>query len=142
MAYNPNYYYPAGYQPMQIQPQVQQMPQMQNNVSNGQSGILWVQGEAGAKAYPVGAGNSVLLMDTEDTVLYLKTVDQSGMPQPLRIFDLVERTAANRSSNAVATHTEVVSREEFEELRDEVTRLSKGIRKAEVKEADNGKPSV
>ena len=132
MAYNPNFYYPTGYQPMQMQPQVQQVPQAVNN----QNGIIWVQGEAGAKAYPVVSGNSVLLMDTEDTVLYLKSVDQSGMPQPLRIFDLIERTAPNRSSIVSPVNTENVSREEFEELREEVRRISKGVRKPEVKKEE------
>lgn len=132
MAGFPNYYFPTGYQPMQMAPQVAQMPQAQNNAQNNQSGILWVQGEAGAKAYPVGAGNSVLLMDTEDAVMYLKTVDQSGMPQPLRIFDLTERTAHSRSTNAVAANADTVTREEFERLRDDVRRLSKGIRKPEI----------
>jgi hypothetical protein len=47
----------------------------------------------GAKAYPVTAGNSVLLMDSEESVFYIKTTDQSGMPQPLRVYDYKERTA-------------------------------------------------
>ena len=133
MAYNPNYYYPAGYQPMQYQQPI--IP----NRSNPDTGINWVQGEAGAKAFPVGAGQSAVLMDTEDTLLYVKTVDQSGMPQPLRTFRLSEITGSNRSSKAVAENTETVSREEFEALREEVMRLSKGVRKPAAKEKDGEK---
>ena len=55
-------------------------------------GIIWVQGEAGAKSYLVGAGQSVLLMDSENPIMYIKSTDASGMPLPLRIFDYSERT--------------------------------------------------
>ena len=54
------------------------------------SGITWVQGEAGAKAYPVAAGNSILLMDSESESFYIKTTDASGIPQPLRTFHYSE----------------------------------------------------
>ena len=58
-----------------------------------QQGIIWVQGMEGAKAYPVASGNSVLLMDSEESVFYIKSTDQSGMPQPLRIFEYKEKNA-------------------------------------------------
>lgn len=80
--YNPNQatYYPTAYSPAS-QPATQQS-----------SGIVWVQGEAGAKAYIVGAGQSMLLMDSEDSTFYIKSTDASGMPMPLRVFDYTERT--------------------------------------------------
>lgn len=118
--FHPNYYYPATYQPMQM---IQQTPQQTNNTP----GIIWVQGEAGAKAYPVGAGNSVLLMDTEDAILYIKSVDQSGIPQPLRVFELCEKHTQNNAVNASAKNTENVSRDEFERLKSDVTRLYRRV---------------
>lgn len=78
MAYNS--YFPAGYQPYQMQQPTQQ------------NGINWVQGEPGAKSFWVGAGQSVLLMDSESNSFYIKSCDTSGMPLPLRIFDYTERT--------------------------------------------------
>lgn len=86
-------YYPpsyGGYNPYQ-----QTMPQYQQNVqqSNG-NGIQWVQGIAGAKAYSLGANQSIQLMDSESQTFYIKTCDASGMPS-LRIFDYVERTPQN-----------------------------------------------
>lgn len=54
------------------------------------SGIMWVQGEAGAKSYLVGAGQSVLLMDSESSRFYIKSTDNSGMPMPLRVFEYKE----------------------------------------------------
>jgi len=53
--------------------------------------IIWVQGEAGAKAYPLAPNNKILLMDSEAPVLYVKSVNASGIPEPLVIYDLVER---------------------------------------------------
>lgn len=83
-------YYPASYN-SPYNPYQQAVPQYQQNSGNG---ITWVQGEAGAKAYSLGAGQSVLLMDSENTVFYIKSTDGSGMPS-LRIFDYTERTAQN-----------------------------------------------
>ena len=84
MAY-PNYPYP-GYPPYypppvpdqlaQLRQQQMQPPMMQTAPSQPQqtdpSGIIWVQGEAGAKAYLVAPGNTVQLWDSEDQVIYLK----------------------------------------------------------------------
>ena len=88
---NQNYYgtrYPNDYQtamPMQpVQPVQQPMQQLQQ-------GFVWVQGEAGAKAYPVAAGGSVLLMDSEAPVLYMKSTDVNGRPLPIETYDLVKR---------------------------------------------------
>lgn len=138
MAYNPNYFFPNGYQPMQMQPIPQQMNpqqpmQMQTPQSSGSGGVLWVQGEEGAKAFPVSAGNTVLMMDVESPTVYMKTVESNGRPQPLKVYDLVERTAQNQPASPSNSKERNVSREEFEELRSEVRRLSKGIRKPDVK---------
>ena len=126
MAYN--YFYPQQYYGGA------QMPYNTPNLpSNGQQGqtnqITWVQGEAAAKAYPVGAGQSVLLMDSETSVFYIKSTDQSGMPQPLRIFDYKERTTAQNSPvSAPKAFNEYVSRKEFEAFRDDVRKEISGIR--------------
>lgn len=91
-----------------------QQPQAQQPANNG---IVWVQGQEGAKAYPVAAGNSVLLMDSETSVFYIKSTDASGMPQPLRTFDYTER----KEQNAAPTE-EYVTREEFESKLAELTK--------------------
>lgn len=109
--------YPQGY-PQQRPQSYAQQPQ--------QSGILWVQGEEAAKAYMVAAGNSVLLMDSENTVFYLKSTDQSGMPLPLRVFDYKERVTTP-SAGAHATNfsaAEFVTRKEFDALAAQISRLT------------------
>ncbi len=93
--YPVNYPYPQMYQ-NQYSPQTQQ----QN------SGLIWVQGIEAAKSYPVSAGQSVLLMDSESNAFFIKTADASGMPLPLRVFDYTERTANNVPKAAQETRTE------------------------------------
>lgn len=87
-----------------------QQPAQQNN------GIIWVQGIEAMKSYPVNAGQSVLLMDAETSCFGIKTVDASGMPQPLRIFDYTERVQKAPESVPAATFdaSGFVTREEFE----------------------------
>lgn len=108
-----NYGYPAAYYNSPYM-QTYQQPQ-QPAQSNG---IQWVQGEAGAKAYNVSAGQSMLLMDSESQSFYIKSTDGSGMPLPLRIFDYTERTAQNaqREPQSAPIDTSLfVTRTEFEE---------------------------
>lgn len=90
MAYNNGF--PAGYQPyygyqnyQNYQPQMQ--PQNQTQQSNG---IIWVQGEAGAKSYLVAPNSTVQLWDSESQTIYLKSADASGMPS-MRILDYTIR---------------------------------------------------
>ena len=73
MAYN--YYFPQNNYPQFYgnQQMAQNQPQVAQNQQQGQSGnLIWVQGENAAKAYPVAAGQSVHLMDSENSVFYIK----------------------------------------------------------------------
>lgn len=118
-------YYPTTYNPMMysgFQPQQYQPQQTQN-------GIVWVQGEAGAKAHPVGAGQSALLMDSENNVFYIKSSDVSGMPLPLRIFDYRERNANTNPAtvqNSTIDTSIYVTKEELEKRLEEITGQKKG----------------
>lgn len=118
-------YYPTTYNPMMysgFQPQQYQPQQTQN-------GIVWVQGEAGAKAHPVGAGQSALLMDSENNVFYIKSSDVSGMPLPLRIFDYQERntnTSPATVQNSTIDTSIYVTKEELEKRLEEITGQKKG----------------
>ena len=122
MAYN--YGFPMNYQPMYYQqPQQQVQPNAQSQMSYmqpQQSGIIWVQGEAGAKAYPVPAGSNQLLMDSESECFYLKSTDPSGMPQPLRIFEykeIVRTQEPTQSHAALPDMSQYVKKSEFDELK-------------------------
>jgi hypothetical protein len=115
MAYNN--IFPMGYQPAYY-PQQQQQYQMQTPVQQPQqnSSIIWVQGEAGAKAVPVAPGQKALLMDSETNVFYVKSSDVSGMPLPLRIFEYKEVSkVATDEANAGPQNT-YVTHEELERI--------------------------
>ena len=115
MAYNN--YFPMGYQ--QYYPQQTNMMQQQNTQAPQQNNsIIWVQGEAGAKAYPVAPGNSVLLMDSESECFYIKSTDHSGVPMPLRSFTYTEIVQSQQPNEEPKVDTsQFVTRSEFEELK-------------------------
>ncbi len=123
----------------QSQP-IQTVQPMQPPASNG---IIWVQGEEGAKAYLTAPGASVMLMDSENNTFYIKSSDQSGMPLPLRVFDYTERTAASKPTAQQQTGAEFVTREEFNALEDKLNALfakeQKPAKATKAKEeTDNG----
>lgn len=74
----------------QLQAQ-RQMPQFQQPAPPPQTnqGLLWVQGEAGAKSYLMAPNTTVLLMDSEGSRFYLKSTDNAGMPS-MRTFEYTE----------------------------------------------------
>ena len=124
-------YIPYGYQPgyygqampdqlAQLRQNAYQQPMMGQAAqqTQGTPSIIWVQGEEGAKAYMVAAGNSVLLMDSENSAFYIKSTDASGMPLPLRVFDYKERTTAAKMPPQTAQQpgVEFVTRAEFDAL--------------------------
>lgn len=59
------------------------------------AGIPWVQGEVGVKAQFVAPGTSGMFMDSEQQRFYIKTVDASGIPAPLRVFEYNEITQSD-----------------------------------------------
>ena len=87
-----------GQQPFQAPMQGQPVPPQGNTAGNG---IIWVQGEEGAKGYLVAPGENRLLMDSENSTFYIKSTDASGMPMPLRVFDYTERMGGKKPSQSV-----------------------------------------
>jgi hypothetical protein len=86
MAFNPNIYYPTGYQPFQNNYQSNQQmfsgqmtAPVQQTAQNSQ-GLIWVQGEVGAKSYLMTPNSTVMLMDSEGDRFYIKSTDGAGMP--------------------------------------------------------------
>lgn len=91
--------------------------------------ITWVQGEAGAKSYLVGAGQTVLLMDSENQCFYIKSTDASGMPMPLRIFEYQEKTAPGTvQKDPGIDMSAYITREEFQTWADEFRESMKGAK--------------
>lgn len=103
------YTYP--YQTPYYQPNYQQNYQPQ---TNQQSGLIWVQGEAGAKSFLVAPNTTVQLWDSDENVIYIKTADSSGMPS-MKILDYTirEPNTSSRQKNDI----EYVTKTEFQEMK-------------------------
>ena len=116
MAYqNPYMNYQTGYQP-------QALPIMQSQASYpapSSNGINWVSGEVGAKSYLVAPNSTVLLMDSDDAVFYLKSADIAGLPT-LRTFSYVEIESNQNKQKSNEVQKEFVDREEFELFKKEI----------------------
>ena len=133
----------ASYQPMMFQQPAYQMPQtpaQASAVQSGNSGIIWVQGEAAAKSYLVAPNNTVQLWDSEEKVIYLKSADSSGMPS-IKILDYTIRGDA--AAPAAAPATEYATKDELKaladkirDMRDEISGLSKRRNARLMKEED------
>lgn len=107
MAYNNGF--PATYQPMyypQFQPQIPQQPAQQNN------SIIWVSGEAGAKAYLVAPNTTVQLWDSEAQCIYLKSADASGMPS-MKILDYTIRNQTPVNAPVGASPAPTINAQDF-----------------------------
>lgn len=128
---NSNYpYYSSLPQPAQSYSYAppQQTPQ------GGPNGIIWVDGEVGAKAYQMPAGwpvgTPIALWDTNDTIIYLKSMNQVGMPNPLQKLHYTMEEQQNRSALPPAVSVETnpepgkyVTKEDFESFKTELMDL-------------------
>ena len=113
--------YPATYPQMYYPQQYQQTQQ--------NSGIIWVQGEAGAKSYLVAPNTTVQLWDSESQTIYLKSADASGMPS-MKILDYTIRGAVQNTPAVM--DTEYATKADLEELRKNVAELRESIEKEKV----------
>ncbi len=105
-------------------------PQVQSGQQNGH-GLIWVDGEVGAKAYQLPSGwppnQPIALWDTNDTVIYLKSINPMGMPNPLQKahYKLEENRQASGVSGdttAAAEHdmTQYVRKDDMERMKQEI----------------------
>ena len=119
MAYN--YGYPMNYYPMQANA-FQNVGNVGNVAPNAQNnGIIWVSGEAGAKAYMVAPNTTVQLWDSESQTIYLKSADASGMPS-MRIIDYTIRDNAPKTPNLTAS-SDFVTKDELQAVVNELNAL-------------------
>lgn len=155
MAYNilPNYNpYPAAYQGTgNYQASPGQAYAQAPAYQPAPSGICWVDGEVGAKAQAIPPGwdtsKPFPMWDTNDQIIYLKSFNSMGMPNPLtRLHYTIEepsRQAPMMSTQAnlpAGGHdTEYVRREDLERVKEE---LKAAISSAREGGARNGKSSV
>lgn len=146
MAYyqNPYYgYYPQAQpimpmiypQQMVEQPQQNTQPQQTNNSMN--SYMVWVQGKAGAQSYPVGRGTTLPLFDSEGDYLYIKSVDNNGIPLPL-VTKVISDPPVEVKAEIVETIPQVdmsdyVTKQSYDELMKKYGDLESRILELETK---------
>ncbi len=137
MAYPTPYYtqgynnqYPISYQQPPISNQISYAAQPQTDI-----GWKWVDGEVGARAYqiPPGtpAGVTIPLWDTNDMVIYLKSTNAMGMPNPLQKLRYYPEESQQPKHLSGETKPEeqkpdeskFVTKEEFEKMKREIEEI-------------------
>ena len=167
-AYNPYPSYPTNsyqqqYSQAMAQPQYGMQQSGNSYAAQQPVGIVWVDGEIGAKAYqlpsnwPVNA--PMPLWDTNDTIIYLKSTNQMGMPNPIQkvryTMEEAPRMAPAMSGQAmlpsgdgtphnVPDMSEYVRKDELEQMKEELkAAITSAGSATETKGAKvNGKSSV
>ena len=121
--------------PIQQMSMVQQMPTVQPSDDR-----IWVQGEAGAKAYFVAANATVVLWDTESPTLYIKSADATGKPLDMDIIDLSRRAKniPTMPQNSTTEHKctcgdKFVLKKDFEALQSEISALREELNEIKTK---------
>lgn len=127
MAYFPNPYtgYPNFYynptNPYPTQGPTQAYTRADGTASNPMNPIMvvWAHGEAGANAYPVGAGQTAFIFDSDQDkqTFYVKSTDIRGVQQPLEIYDYHKREAILPAGES--------KKSEIEELNEKIENLTK-----------------
>ena len=102
--------------------------QKSNNVFAPTSNIVYVQGDAGAKAYPLANGYTMLLMDSEQQRFFIKSTDAAGIPT-MKTFKFEEEVQPEPEKIEYATKSD------FEELKSEIISL---LQPKEVKAKPKG----
>ena len=142
-----------GYVPQPVQSyQQQSQPQ----------GICWVDGEIGAKAQslPVGwpANAPFPMWDTNDQIIYLKSTNQMGMPNPIQklhytIEDMPKPpvmqyskaalpSGDHRPAETIPDMSEYVRKEDLNRMAEELKAAITANQQHETGVKNNGKPSV
>lgn len=122
MAYN-SFYTP----PYQTYTQPPFQPQIPQNQAN--TGIIWVSGLAGAKAYMVAPNSTVQLWDSEAQTVYLKSADASGMPS-IKILDYTIRDQNPPQAPLVQPVGDFATKQEITAIRAELDQIKAQLKGA------------
>ena len=87
-----------------------------------------MQGIEAARAYPVAPNGQVVLFDSEQQCIYLKTADAQGRPS-MRILDYTIRSEAPKTAqNALSgTNTDIPTRQDLNALQGQIDALKQQI---------------
>lgn len=117
MPYNPNPYYPPYGAPNYNYGQsFQQSQQPQTNT------YAFVNGIEGAKSYPMGPNQTVMLMDSENPIAYMKTSNAMGQAT-LKYFKLVETSEQELRGKSAQPNVDYATKADLEALAKKVESL-------------------
>lgn len=99
------------------------------------SNVIPVDGEVGAKAYMVPSGSTgpIALWDTNDNVIYLRTFNAAGMPNPLKKLRYVEEEPTSmlpQGQSGAASQidtSQFVTKNDLENLRNEIRQMNSAM---------------
>ena len=89
----------------------------------------WVDGEVGARAFQMPAGwpanTPIPLWDSTDTVIYLKSVNQVGMPNPMQklkytMEEVTPTPALVSGQTAPSQPGQYITKDDFDEFKKEI----------------------
>ena len=114
--------YPA----QQSTAQTNYTPQMQT------TGMKWVDGESEARGTPMPAGTTQYAMwDINDQVVYIKSLNQIGMPNPMRKahywFDGEDKTSGEAEKPVQPDMNEYVRKDDMERMKQELMDTINGL---------------
>ncbi|WP_288887444.1 hypothetical protein [uncultured Eubacterium sp.] len=113
------------------QQQQQFMPTMQNNqVQQQNNNIIYVQGIEGAKSYLVGSNNTVILWDSDNPVIYIKSADATGRPN-IKILDYTVRETESNQISFNDKKVEYATIEDIKCLESKIMALQSKLEKGE-----------
>lgn len=111
--------------------QQQYMPTVQNNqVQQQNNNIIYVQGIEGAKSYLVGSNNTVILWDSDNPVIYVKSADASGRPN-IKILDYTVRDSEPNQIPLIDKKVEYATTEELKRLESQIMALQSKLEEGE-----------
>ena len=124
----------------QLQDMQSQLMQLQNNLPQQRPiqmqqsvQIQFVKGTEGARAYNIPASSSVILMDSNDPVFYMKTTDANGI-ETVKAYDFTERETTTPESAL----DKFVLKTDFEKLTEQVEELTKSLTSPNVEKQSRG----
>ena len=132
-------YYPT-YQPFGQNyfqnPYSQQVQQNQQPIQT--NGIIWVNGDAEADAYPIAPNNAVTLWHRTAPIVYFKQADASGRPS-MKIYDLVEHKPVDSPVKTEEIPSNFATKEDIHAVESSIQTLKNELKaiKREIKKKEN-----
>lgn len=133
--YNPYNFYPVqyanqmGYAGYSGAPAQQPVMMQQPQTTGPNCAMAWVDGEIEARGRQIPQGVTQLAMwDTNSPKIYLKSINQMGMPNPMQIltYTMEEAQAALPAGQSGDNHVDLsnyATKDEISQLRDEIRNL-------------------